>query len=145
MNKLITRMLTVGLLTGLVAGAPLVNHAADKKPKMESAEKPAKSDLVPIRGKIGAVDKVNLTITLEGKEKSRLIQIKPDTKMTKDGQPATFEAAVVGEEIGGRVKKVGTDQYEAVSLRFGPKPEGNAEPKPKKKASAKKDTSKETQ
>jgi len=145
MKTFITHILTVGLLAGLVAGAPFVGQTAEKKAKSESAGKQAKSDLLPIRGKIRAVDVINKTITLEGKEKSRLIQVKSDTKMTKDGKPATFDAAVVGEELGGQVKKVGEDKFDAISLRFGPKPEGKSEPRPKRKAASTKEAPTQTQ
>jgi len=141
MKKIITRLIIVGLLVGLMAGAPPVSQAAEtqptaettaKKSKAESAKKKTKSDVAPIRGKISAVDTVDRTITLGGKEKSRVIHVKSDTKLTKDGQPVTFDAAVVGEEVGGRVRKVGDDRYEAVSLRLGAKPEA----KPKSKAAS---------
>ncbi len=46
-----------------------------------------------------------MTITLEGKEKERVIGVTSETKFTKDGKPATFGDVATGENVRGQVKK----------------------------------------
>jgi hypothetical protein len=141
-TRVLTRTLIVGLLAGLIVGTPLAAQTSEKEAKSEATSRKAKSDLLPIRGKIGAVNPEEKTITLDGKGKSRVIQVRSDTKLTKDGQPATLDAAIVGEEIAGQVRKVEGNKFEALSLRFGPRPQGKVESKPTKKTSRKKESSK---
>ena len=114
---------------------------AAESAKTESPGKAKPQTIIPFRGKISAVDKTSKTLTLEGKEKSRIIQITSNTKLVKAGKPAVFDDATVGEEVGGRGhQKAG--KIEAVSLRIGPKPEGKSNVKPEakpKKSKAKED------
>ncbi len=102
--------------------------AAEKKEGEAAPEK--KKRAVPYDGKISAVDKAAGTVTLATKNKSRTFVITSETKITKDGKPATLEVAKEGEE--GAVSYVEKDgKYMANSLRVGPKPA--EEPKPEKK------------
>jgi hypothetical protein len=93
-----------------------------------------KKRAVPYAGKISAVDKAAGTVTLATKSSSRTFVITSETKITKDGKPATLEVAKEGEE--GAVSYVEKDgKYMANSLRVGPKPaeEPKTEKKKKKK------------
>lgn len=82
----------------------------------------------PLNGKIAATDKLAMTITLEGKQKPRVVHVTSQTRFTKLGKPATFDDAQPGDSVGGQVAKNDEGQEVALSLRLGPKPE-----KPSKK------------
>ena len=118
----------------LVTAVPASTSAADAAAAAETKPKKSKSAATAFHGKISAVDKVAKTITLEGKEKGRVIQITSETKMTKDGKPAMFDAAVVGEQVGGHAHKGADGKLEATSLHFGAKSDAKAKkhssPKP---------------
>jgi hypothetical protein len=62
-----------------------------------------------------------------------VIQITPDTRITKLGKPATLDDATVGEIVGGQVKRGADGKESAVSLRIGPAPEGKGKDGEKKK------------
>lgn len=127
MHKKLIPILTVAWLA--LASSSFVSTArADDKPEAKEAVKKPASDQVPFRGKISSVDKTAKTITLEGKEKGRSIHITAATKIKKAGQPATFEDAKVGEEVGGLAKKTADGKLQGVSLRVGPKPEATKKP-----------------
>jgi hypothetical protein len=110
-------------LTALTA-----SFAAEKKEGTPATDK--KKRAVPYAGKISAVDKAAGTVTLATKSSNRTFVISSETKITKDGKPATMEVVKEGEE--GAVSYVEKDgKYMANSLRVGPKPA--EEPKTEKK------------
>lgn len=131
------------ILTALLASAIVVGTAVNlpaqeqKKPKTDQAEK-KKSDVYPFRGKVASVDKAGKTITLQGKEKSRVIQITDQTKITKAGKAAKLDDATAGEDVGGQVRRTDDGKEVAVSLRIGPAPEGEAKGKKDQKKDEKK-------
>lgn len=133
---MLNRVLKAGafaLLAAAIAGLPVSlraqtnqNPAATNNAQKKQA--PAgKRTAGPFRGKLAAVDKVNKTITV-GK---RTFQITPDTKVFKDGAPATLEEAVVGQNVSGGFKTAPGGKLNATKLTIGPKAERQA---PAKKA-----------
>ncbi|MSU64046.1 MAG: hypothetical protein EXS31_16910 [Pedosphaera sp.] len=91
-----------------------------------------KSNHIPFHGKLGAVDAKAMTITIDGKEKKRVIHVAMHAKITKAGGAAKLEDAVVGEEVRGQLLK--TDgKEEAISLRLGAKPEAKEKKATRKK------------
>jgi len=121
-------------LAALIAGvlfiaAPFQATAQEGKPKAESKEKKeegkdkAKRDTYPYQGKVKSTDKTAMTITLEGKEKERVIGVTSETKITKEGKPATFGDVATGENVRGQVKKTPEGKENAVSVFLGPVPE----------------------
>jgi hypothetical protein len=132
MQKLLRRWFILSVLTAALVSLALPVAAADASPNAAAVQPEKKTDKVaPFQGKISAVDTIGKTLTLAGKEKNRLITITSETKITKNGQPATLGDATVGEVVGGRAKVTAAGQFEALSLRIGPKPEGTT-PAPKK-------------
>jgi hypothetical protein len=125
----------VSLLTMALMGMAVSTRAEDQKSAPTPAVPAPHRDKIPFHGKLAAVDKTAMTITLEGKEAQRVFQITSDTKITKTGNPATLDDAVVGEEVGGNYKKTDDGKLETLSVRFGPKPEGE---KPAKKEKSEK-------
>jgi maltose-binding protein MalE len=123
MLKAITHAVALALLIALAAAAALPSEAAEgRAASTESVEKDKKTVRVPFRGKLAAVDKAAKTLSLEGKEKKRVIHITSETKIMKSGVAATLDDAVIGEEIGGLVVRKGDGREEAVSIRLGEKP-----------------------
>ena len=142
MTKPILSLLVASLLTAIAAGTPVRVCAAEKAAPPAKAEKKKGANVVPFQGKISALDKIAMTITLEGKEKNRTISVTSKTKIMKAGKPATFDDARVGEEVAGQLRN--TDgKLEASSLRLGPKPE-KAKPEKTKPEKAAKKEKKET-
>jgi hypothetical protein len=133
MIKSITRIIVIGLLAAITITVPVRSQTDDKGTSAPSAEKSKKSASIPFTGKLNAVDKTAMTITLEGKEKKRTIHLTSQTRYMKAGKPATLDDAVVGEEVAGQIVKKAEGQEEAVSLRLGPKPEEAPKEKKAKK------------
>jgi hypothetical protein len=134
MQKLMSRWFILSLLTAALVSLALPVAAADASPNTEAVQQEKKaSKVAPFQGKISAVDTSANTLTLAGKVKNRTITLTSETKITKNGQPATLGDATVGDVVGGRAKLTAEGHFEALSLRIGPKPEGTA-PAPKKKA-----------
>ena len=116
------------LISGaLFIAAPFQATAQEGKPKAEGKEKAkdekAKRDTYPYQGKVKSTDKTAMTITLEGKEKERVIGVTSETKISKDGKPATFGDVATGENVRGQVKKTPEGKENAVSVFLGPVPE----------------------
>lgn len=135
MQKSFSYLLAISLLTAIGLIIPVGSRAAEKKAPIEGAEKEKPSSKTPFHGKLNAVDKSAMTITLDGKERKRTILVTAQTRIAKAGKPATLEDALVGDEIGGQLVKNGDGKEEAVSLRLGPKPE--EKPTDKKEKTAK--------
>lgn len=138
MRKTIVLLLVTSLLTAIAAGTSVRVCAAEKAAPPAKAEKKKAVTAVPFQGKINALDKIAMTITLEGKEKTRTIFVTSKTKIMKDGKPATFDDARVGDEVAGQVRE--TDgKLEAASIRLGPKPAKTGTEKTKSEKAAKKE------
>lgn len=130
MNKQLSYLLAICFLAGAALSTPIRAQSADAKASSTLEAKEKKSTAIPFTGKLGAVDKAAMSITLDGKTKKRTIRVTPQTRIVKAGKPATLDDAVIGEEVGGQAIKNAEGLEEAVSLRVGPKPE--TQPKPKK-------------
>ena len=126
----------VSLLTTLLAFAPTLGLAEEKKLEKAAAEKkePSKGEKkegrIPFHGKLVAVDKTAKTITVG----ERTFQITSESKLSKAGKPATLDDAAVGDEVAGNYQKAEDGKLHAKTVRFGAKPEAE----PKKPANPKK-------
>jgi len=58
---------------------------------------------VPFHGKLKGVDPIAKTLSVG----EMVIQITPETRISKAGKPATLEDGVVGEMVGGAYRKTG--------------------------------------
>ena len=120
---------------------PALKHTkpkAEKKAKTgDTADDAAKvGKAYPFHGTVASVDKKALTITLAGKEKTRVITIGSKSLFEKDGKPATFGQVAVGDYAKGRLEKDG-DHEVLLKGSFGLAPEKKTgEAKPAKKAKA---------
>lgn len=122
MKKIFTQFASICLLAAFATGINL--RAEEKKTEEKKIERKADAVMgMPMRGKLTAVDTKNKTVSVAGKEKDRVFQVTSQTKIMKEGKPATLEDAKVGDEVGGYAVKAGEDKLELRSLRIGPKPE----------------------
>ena len=97
-------------------------------PRAEAANTPEASDQTvpakpqknnpPFHGNLKAVDAAAKTITVG----TLTLQITADTKITKDGKPATLADGVVGEPVGGAYTKTADGKLNALVVHFGAKP-----------------------
>lgn len=128
MKKSVVTLIAVSLFTTLISTA--VQAAEKKSPGTQNApamaavaQSGSRAGVMPFHGKLSAVDTTAKTITLQGKEKDRTFQVTSETRIIKQGKPATLEDAKVGDEVGGQAVKNG-DKAELRTLRIGPKVEG---------------------
>jgi hypothetical protein len=118
MIKSILKLSLLGLLAVAVAGTPIALHAQGAP----AAEKKPASRAVPFHGKLKAVDTTAKTISI-GERTTETIQVTPDTRIMKGGKPATLADGTVGDEVAGAYHKDADGKLNAISIRFGPKPE----------------------
>lgn len=128
----------LGLTALALATTPLM--AADMSDKTvkgeakkeEKAATPSKAEragvAVPFHGALKA--KTDASITIQYHTRDLTIEVTSETKITKDGKPATLAEAVIGEDVGGQYRKR-EDKMIARSLRLGAKPEAPAKEKVK--------------
>lgn len=135
MKSLLTTALLSGLLAGANPGLRAAEGAAEKPSTPPAPAAPAQRPrAIPFQGKVTAVDKTAKTVTLDGRDKERTVQITSETKITKDGKPAVLDAVAVGEVVAGRAKPGSAGKLEALVLHIGAKPEAPKAPKKKEEA-----------
>jgi hypothetical protein len=122
MKKNISQITVLGLLAAALVALPAVSRAEGTNPPAASDQtapaKPKKHN-PPFNGKVGAVDANAKTLTVG----TLTLQVTSDTKITKDGKPATLADAVVGETVSGAYHKTADGTLNATSIHFGAKPE----------------------
>ncbi len=111
------------LLTSVIVLTHSATQAADaaKDKPAQPPKSASKQKQVPFRGKVSTVDKTAKSITLEGKEKSRTLQITSSTKISKQGKPAVLDDVTVGETVGGLARETAAGKWEIVTLTIGAK------------------------
>jgi len=107
------KLLGIAVLAATVLAMPFAALSADA-PATPPAPKKARA--LPFNGKVGAVDKVAKTVTLEGKEKARVFQITSESKIRKDKKPATLDDVMVGDRVGGSQRESADGKMEVVTL-----------------------------
>ena len=129
MKNTILKITSLGLLLIAITVAPSVTRAADTTtPPAAAPAKSKKAASLPFNGKVAAVDTNAMTLTV-GK---RTFDVTSETKITKNGQPATLADGVVGETASGSYKKATDGKLGATTVTFTTK----AETKKKKKTAA---------
>jgi hypothetical protein len=129
MRKLFIRGSALWIAAALMVSLSSAIRAQDPTPKPEGMVKAeTKPKFMPFRGKITAIDKTAMTLSLAGKEKARVFVITAETKLFKDAKPATLNDVAVGEDVGGRARITSDGKQEIITLRIGPKPEGQEKP-----------------
>lgn len=119
MIKNISKFALAILLAAAVPGMTATVSAQTNTP----APKTPRARPIPFTGKLGSVDKVNKTITLAEKtQPGRIFQVTSETKIMKNGKPATLDDGVVGEAVAGQYTTGADGKPAATSIRFGDKP-----------------------
>ena len=137
MIKSVLKLGALSFLAAAIAAAPTQllaqstnKPAAEKKTAGAKKEPAAKKKAAhPFHGKLAAVDKVAKTI----KVGESIYQITSETKIAKEGKPATLEDGVVGEPVSGYVKPTEDGKMAATSVHFGAKAEDKGAEKKKAK------------
>ena len=130
MLRSILRIGAVSLLAAAIAGMPgLLLAQSTNKPAATKKSAAVKKDSAannksahPFHGNLAAVDKAAKTIKL-GKS---VYQVTSETKITKDGKPATLDDGVVGEPVSGYAKPTDDGKMAATMVRFGAKAENKS-------------------
>jgi hypothetical protein len=143
MKTNILKIVVLSVVAAAIALGPTPGFAQEKKDEAATEKKDApkegkkgKNGGLPARGKLAAVDKAAKTI----KVGERTFHVTDQTRIQKTGKPATLDDAVVGENVGIFYKEEG-GKLMALTLRFGPQPEGEA--KGEKKGGEKKEKKKQ--
>ena len=68
-------------------------------------------------GKVTAVDSAAMTVTVG----SKTFNVTSDTKITKEGKPATLSDITAGESVRGSYKKVAGGKLDATTIHIGDK------------------------
>jgi Cu/Ag efflux protein CusF len=112
-------ILVASLVAACLAAAPVALRAAEQPAdKPAETQKAPKAKTRPYKGTIKAFDKTAMSFTLEG-EKGDTICITSQTRVFKDGQPATTDAIVAGEQVRGSARQTAEGKWEAVSVYLG--------------------------
>jgi hypothetical protein len=130
MKKHILTLTALSLFAAVIVTAPVSAQAQDTTSTNAPAApaKHKKSDHLVFKGKLSAVDAKAMTLTIG----ERTFDVTSETKITKDGKPATLAEGVVGETVAGAYKKGADGKLTATSVHFGAKADG--EKKHKKKS-----------
>ena len=119
---MIKRFLTLAALS-LFAAAIVAMPVSAQAQDATSTNAPAapvkhkKHDHSVFNGKLSAIDTNAMTLTVG----ERTFEITSETKITKDGKPATLADGVVDETVGGAYKKDAEGKLTATSIHFGEK------------------------
>ncbi len=125
MNKNTSQTIVLCILTAALAALPMLSQAegTNQPPAAgQTAPPKPKKHNPPFNGKVGAVDTAAETLTV-GK---LTLHVTPETKITKDGKPATLADGVAGEHVSGIYQKAEGDKLNAVVIHFGAKPPKNS-------------------
>jgi hypothetical protein len=93
-----------------------------------------------VRGKVGKVDQIGMTLTVDVKGKEETFKVTSKTRVFADSKPAIFADGKVGETVVVEFQNAKDKSREALAVRFGgPAPKAGAASTPvKPKAAAKK-------
>jgi len=118
--KSFPRSLILASVVLAMAALPAASFAADSTAASAASPAMKKATKFPFHGKLKAVDVGGMTFTLESAT-PRVFNVTADTKIKKNGAPATLKDAVVGEDVGGYTEKSADGKLTALSVRFGPR------------------------
>ncbi|MGD0745039.1 MAG: DUF5666 domain-containing protein [Verrucomicrobiota bacterium] len=116
--------LTLSLFATAIIAAPMLSRAQDTgttppaAPGQTAPVKPKKHEVTVFNGKVSAVDATAMTLTV-GK---RIFEVTSETKITKNGKPATLSDIAVGDKVGGACKKTDDGKLAATTINDGNKP-----------------------
>lgn len=114
------------LVTAVLMAAPVAGHAEGKPAKNAPGVEATKKHSLPFNGKVAAVDATAMTVTVG----SQTLNVTAETKIIKDGKPATLADITVGEPARGSYKKDDAGKLNAATISVGEKtPQGESKKK----------------
>ena len=116
MKDAVLQFSLLGLLVAAVAGTPIGLRAQATNAPLPGLIQINKN-LFPFRGKLSAIDNKASTITLN----NQTIQITPDTKISRQGKPASLAEGAEGDFVAGTFRKETDGKLKALDLNFAPK------------------------
>jgi hypothetical protein len=116
--KLTTKICLILIAATAIASLPVSAQSTNTAPTTNAAPTVRRAPRPAYRGKISAADAASLTLTVTGMRGEFKVKVTSKTKITKDGQPATFTDAVAGLNAGGQGKKDADGNWEATTLRL---------------------------
>ncbi len=124
MKMNIAKIAILSLLAAALVSLPALSRAQETG--TNAPAKPRKHEGLVFRGTVSAIDTNAKTLTVE----TRTFAVTADTKITRNGKPATLADGVVGEPVSGTYKKADGGKLEAATIHFGakagkPKPEAS--------------------
>jgi hypothetical protein len=117
MKRQILKITTLSLFAVAILAAPALSLAQDTSTNAPAASAPKHKHGAPFHGAVTALDANAMTLTV-GK---LTVQVTSETKITKDGKPATLADGVVGEPVSGYYKKDADGKLSATTIHFGGK------------------------
>lgn len=121
-SRLVADTNTVPVKPAPAAAVPTTKKTAEKTEKKSKEGAP-----YPFHGTISSIDKKAMTVSLEGKEHTRVVHLNAESHLEKGGKPATLGDLAVGDYLHGRVEKKGGAEF-VVKATAGPKPEKKPAP-----------------
>jgi hypothetical protein len=116
MKTSIAKVTLFSLIAAALVAVPAITRADDTSTNAPAAA-PVKKHGAPFHGKIAAVDTAAMSITVG----EMTIDVTSETKIMKNGQPATLSDLTVGDMAGGYYKKDDAGKMTATTLRVGAK------------------------
>jgi hypothetical protein len=111
MKNQITKIALLGLVTAALVAVPSVTRAQDTN----APAAPMHAHHPPIHGKVAAVDSAAMTITVG----ETTIVVTSETKISKDGKPATLSDIAVGDNVVATGKKDESGKFTATKIADG--------------------------
>jgi Domain of unknown function (DUF5666) len=117
MKRQILKITMLSLFAAAIVAAPALLRAQDAGTNAPAASTPKHRHGAPFHGVVSALDANAMTLTV-GK---LTVQVTSETKITKDGKPATLADGAVGEPVSGYYKKDADGKLNAATIHFGGK------------------------
>jgi hypothetical protein len=117
MKRQVLKITILSLLAAAIVATPALSRAQDTSTNAPAASTPKHKHGAPFHGTVSAMDTNAMTVTV-GK---LTVQVTSETKITKNGKPATLTDGVVGEPASGYYKKDADGKLNATTIHFGSK------------------------
>jgi hypothetical protein len=115
MKRQVLKITILSLLAAAIVATPALSRAQDTSTNAPAASTPKHKHGAPFHGTVSAMDTNAMTVTV-GK---LTVQVTSETKITKNGKPATLTDGVVGEPASGYYKKDADGKLNATTIHFG--------------------------
>jgi hypothetical protein len=115
MKKSILKLAAAALLGGAVLVLPAMSRGADETSTNTPAAAPEKTAPAKFNGPVTAVDTNAMTFTVDG----QTFNVTSESRLSKNGKPATLSDAVVGEPARGTYTTASDGKLDVTKARFG--------------------------